>query len=284
MEFRNLVNLSITDLLSVFNLSFSDYLVPFHLTAEQLQSKINAEKIDMNLSVGVFQRDQIVSFILHAEKVEEGKRIIYNAGTGVIPEYRGQGLVRKMYDFILPEFQDRKVDVVTLEVIEGNEPAIKAYTNIGFKIVRKLLCFKGNIKDIEKASEIQIQKMDNFQWELFKSFWDIEPSWQSSVMVLEQMKEDCVILGAYKENELVGYSIFNPSIGKVYQVAVEKKSKRKGIGSNIFKTIGEMSEGKMIVINNADGASECTSQFLEAVGLENWISQFEMVKNINTEL
>jgi len=53
MEFRNLVELNVTDLLAVFNLSFSDYLVPFHLTLEQLKSKINNEKIDMFLSVGV---------------------------------------------------------------------------------------------------------------------------------------------------------------------------------------------------------------------------------------
>jgi ribosomal protein S18 acetylase RimI-like enzyme len=284
MEFRNLADLNITDLLSVFNLSFSDYVVPFHLTLEQLKSKINAEKIDMNLSVGAFQSDQIVGFILQAEKVEDGKRMIYNAGTGVTPEYRGQGLVRKMYDYIIPMLRDRKTDIFTLEVIEGNEPAIRAYTNLGFNISRKLLCFKGTIKASEKYADIRIQQMDNFQWEIFKSFWDIEPSWQSSVIVLDQMRDDFVILGAYEINELVGYAIFNPAIGKVYQVAVDKKQRRKGIGAKLFKVIGEMSEGSVTVINNVDDSSENMFQFLTKMGLENWVSQFEMTNNINTEL
>lgn len=282
MEFRNLANLNITDLLSVFNLSFSDYLVPFHLTLKQLTSKINAEKVDMNLSVGAFQSDQIMGFILHAEKVEDGKRMIYNAGTGVIPEYRGQGLVRKMYEYSIPVLRDRKADILTLEVIEGNEPAVRAYTNLGFKISRKLLCFKGNIEASEKYAEIQIEQMDHFNWETFKSFWDIEPSWQSSVIVLDQMRNDLVILGAYKINELVGYAIFNPAIGKVYQVAVDKKRRRKGIGAKLFKVIGEMSEGSATVLNNVDDASESTYKFLCGLGLENWVSQFEMIYSIQS--
>ncbi|MBT2620780.1 GNAT family N-acetyltransferase [Chryseobacterium sp. ISL-6] len=283
MEFRNLVSLNITDLLSVFNLSFSDYLVPFHLTLEQLTSKINAEKIDMNFSVGAFQDDQIVGFILHAEKVEDRKRIVYNAGTGVTPEYRGQGLVRKMYDYIIPILQDRNTDVLTLEVIEGNEPAIRAYTNLGFKISRKLLCFKGNIETKETSSEINVQQLDHFQWKTFKSFWDIEPSWQSSVIVLDQMRNDLVILGAYEMTELVGYAIFNPAIGKVYQVAVNKENRRMGIGAKLFKVIREMSAGSVTVVNNVDDSSENTSHFLSGMGLENWVSQFEMANNINIE-
>lgn len=283
MEFRNLANLNITDLLSVFNLSFSDYLVPFHLTLKQLTSKINAEKVDMNLSVGAFQSDQIMGFILHAEKVEDGKRMIYNAGTGVIPEYRGQGLVRKMYEYSIPVLRDRKADILTLEVIEGNEPAVRAYTNLGFKISRKLLCFKGNIEASEKYAEIQIEQMDHFNWETFKSFWDIEPSWQSSVMVLNQMRDDLVILGAYEMTELVGYAIFNPAIGKVYQVAVNKENRRMGIGAKLFKVIGEMSAGSVTVVNNVDDSSENTSHFLSGMGLENWVSQFEMANNINIE-
>jgi ribosomal protein S18 acetylase RimI-like enzyme len=283
MEFRNLADLNITDLLSVFNLSFSDYVVPFHLTLEQLKSKINAEKIDMNLSVGAFQSDQIVGFILQAEKVEDGKRMIYNAGTGVIPDYRGQGLVRKMYDYIIPMLRDRKTDILALEVIEGNEPAIRAYTNLGFKISRKLLCFKGTIKASEKYAEIQIQQMNTTQWGIFKSFWDIEPSWQSSVIVLDQMRNDLVILGAYEMDKLAGYAIFNPATGKVYQVAVDKKQRRKGVGAKLFKVIGEMSEGSVTVINNVDDSSENTSQFLTRMGLENWVSQFEMVYHISID-
>lgn len=276
MEFRNLADLTFTDLLDVFNLSFSDYLVPFHLTQEQLSSKIHVEKIDMTLSVGTFNEGQIVAFILHAEKTEDGKRVIYNAGTGVVPDFRRKGLVKQMYDYILPVLQERKTDLIMLEVINGNEPAIRAYTHLGFKITRRLDCYKGNIKPAEIGPDITIQQLNSFQWGVFKSFWDIQPSWQSSVMVLEKMREDLIILGAYKKDDLIGYSIFNPVTGKVYQIAVSKEHRRNRIGTDLLRGIAEKSEGKIISINNVDDSSESTTKFLNAVGLENWVSQFEM--------
>jgi ribosomal protein S18 acetylase RimI-like enzyme len=282
MEFKNLENIDIEELLSVFNHSFSDYMVPFHLTLEQLKSKINTEKIDRSLSVGAFQSGQMVSFILHAEKTEDGQRIVYNAGTGVIPDYRGQGLVRKMYDHILPVLQDRKADILTLEVLEENQTAVRAYTNLGFSIARKLLCFKGNIECTEKDSDILIQEIKIPQWEMFRSFWDIEPSWQNSVMVIEQMNEDCVILGAYKKEELVGYAVYNPLTRKIHQIAVDKKHRKRGIGTKLFEVIKQMSKEQAVSINNVDDASENTSLFLNAMGLKNWISQFEMTYKIQS--
>lgn len=280
MEFKNLENIDIEEVLSVFNASFSDYLVPFHLTLEQLRLKIETEKVDMSLSVGGFHSGKIVSFILHGEKLEDGQKIVYNAGTGIMPEYRGQGLVRKMYEYILPILQDKKTDVVTLEVLEENQPAIRAYTNLGFNITRKLLCFKGNIEHTEKHAEIQIREMSSFQWEKFKSFWDIEPSWQNSVVVLEHMHKDCVILGAFKKYELVGYAVYNPMTRKVHQIAVHKNNRKEGIGSGLFDMIKTMSEGQTITINNVDDSSESAYLFLTKLGLQNWVSQFEMTYKI----
>ncbi|AZA52197.1 GNAT family N-acetyltransferase [Chryseobacterium sp. G0201] len=282
MELENLENIDKQELLSVFNASFSDYLVPFHLTLDQLKSKIFTEKVDMSLSVGGFDSGKLVSFILNAEKIEAGQRIVYNAGTGIISEYRGKGLVRQMYDYILPILQDKKTDILTLEVLEKNEAAIRAYTNLGFRITRKLLCFKGNIELKEKDSNVLIQEMSSFQWEKFRSFWDIEPSWQNSVTVIEQMDKDCKILGAYKVDKLVGYAIYNPVARKVHQIAVDKNFRKVGIGNKLFSKIKQMSEWQAISINNVDDSSESTCRFLNAIGLENWVSQFEMSYKIQS--
>ncbi|SHE51314.1 GNAT family N-acetyltransferase [Chryseobacterium sp. OV279] len=281
MEIRSLENTTTEELLSVFNTSFSDYIVPFHLSLEQLELKITADKIDKHLSVGVFESGKPVAFMLHAEKEEGGKRIVYNAGTGVIKEFRGQGLVRKMYEQIIPVFQDRKVDVMTLEVIEGNDPAIRAYENLGFKIVRKLLCFNGIINHKEKHPEILIKEIEPFQWEVIRSFWDIEPSWQSSIPVLDGILQDCTLLGAFKDDQLVGYAIYNPAVRKIYQIAVDKNYRNQGIGTQLFRAIGEMTDGQAISVNNVDDTSENTAAFLgNTIGLKNWVSQFEMKREL----
>lgn len=281
MEIRNLKNSNIEELLSVFNRSFSDYIVPFHLSLEQLELKIALEKIDMNLSVGVFESDKLEGFILQAWKEENGQHFIYNAGTGITPEYRGKGLVRKMYDFILPVLKEKKADVLTLEVIERNNPAIRAYENLGFKIIRKLLCFNGIIELKQKNTDVSIEEMDSFQWEVFESFWDIMPSWQNSSAVLTDREKKYKIFGAYKNQQLVGYAVYNPGARKVCQIAVDKNYRRQGIGTELFRIIEKLCGGQAVSVNNVDDSSENISAFLEKrIGLKNWLSQFEMNKEI----
>lgn len=281
MEFKTLANITIDELLSVFNHSFSDYVIPFHLTKEVLISKIAAEKLDMNLSAGAFDDGKLVGFILQSEKVENGEKIIYNGGTGVVPESRGKGLVRKMYDFIIPVLKERNANTLLLEVIEGNQPAIRAYENLGFAIVRRLLCFNGSIQQGKENAEVSIRDLKDFQWDLLCSFWDIEPSWQGSVFVLEPMPENYVTLGASDGEKLVGYIIYGPAAKKIYQFAVDKNYRNRGIGTKLFNAVKEKNGGQTIALNNVDDSSENTSQFLsEKVGLNNWLSQFEMKRPI----
>lgn len=281
MEFKTLANITIDELLSVFNHSFSDYVIPFHLTKEVLISKIAAEKLDMNLSAGAFDDGKLVGFILQSEKVENGEKIIYNGGTGVVPESRGKGLVRKMYDFIIPVLKERNANTLLLEVIEGNQPAIRAYENLGFAIVRRLLCFNGSIQQGKENAEVSIRDLKDFQWDLLCSFWDIEPSWQGSVFVLEPMPENYMTLGAYDGEKLVGYIIYGPAAKKIYQFAVDKNYRNSGIGTKLFNAVKEKNGGQTIALNNVDDSSENTSQFLsEKVGLNNWLSQFEMKRPI----
>lgn len=281
MEFKTLADITIDELLSVFNHSFSDYVVPFHLTKEVLVSKIAAEKLDLSLSTGAFEDGKLVGFILQSEKIENGEKIIYNGGTGVVPESRGKGLVRKMYDFIIPVLKERNADTLLLEVIEGNQPAIRAYENLGFTIVRRLLCFNGNIKQEKGNVEVSIRDLKNFQWNVLRSFWDIEPSWQGSVFVLDPMPENYLALGAYEGENLVGYIVYGPVSRKIYQFAVDKSYRNQGIGTKLFNAIREKNNGQTVALNNVDDSSESTGKFLsERVGLNNWLSQFEMKRPI----
>ncbi|MGU3375331.1 GNAT family N-acetyltransferase [Chryseobacterium sp. M5A1_1a] len=280
MEFKTLKNTNVEELLSVFNLSFSDYVVPFHLTRELLNFKIATEKIDLSLSVGAFEDEKLVGFILQAEKIENGEGMAYNAGTGVVPESRGKGFVRKMYDFIIPVLKERNIQTLVLEVIDENQKAIRAYENLGFVIVRRLLCFNGNINPIQNTSDIVIKELKDFQWEIFCSFWDIEPSWQASSFVLKGMKDECTVLGAFKGEAMVGYAVYNSTVRKIYQVAVDKNYRKQGIGTILFETIRSNINEQVVSLNNVDEISESTSNFLNKIGLENKVSQFEMKRKI----
>ncbi|MBA5791509.1 GNAT family N-acetyltransferase [Flavobacterium sp. xlx-214] len=263
-------------LLKTINAAFADYIVPFQLTEAQLQSKITSENILLDWSIGVFLEDEMVAFIMHGVRNENRKTKVYNAGTGVIPTHRGKALVDKMYDFIQDFLLKNHTNQLILEVIEGNSSAIRAYEKNGFKINRKLLCFSG-ILDVKLNTNIaKIRILNDINWDELRNFWDISPSWQSSNESMKMAKPTA--LGAFVNDHLVGYVLFNPTNKRVYQIAVSKEFRRKGIGKQLFQEVQNQLSGEKMQVNNVDEAGENLKLFFEDLGLKNDINQFEMTK------
>lgn len=278
MQIRQLAKQDTNDLLKAINGAFADYIVPFQLNDGQLQFKIESENILLEWSIGVFDSNQLVAFIMHGIRTENGKTIVYNAGTGVLPKYRGQGLVGKMYNYIQPFFKENKVNQHVLEVIENNQSAIRAYEKNGFYINRKLLCFSGKLQ-VESHSNIAlIQPLNEFSWNDFQLFWDISPSWQSAELSMNNAKPTA--LGAFIEGKLVGYVLFNSGKNRIYQIAVKPQERRKGIAKQLLVEVNKQLSDGTIQINNVDEAAENLKIFFEKQGLVNDINQFEMVKSL----
>ncbi len=145
IKFKTLSEISLHELAACFNLAFSDYLIPLALSLNQLETKLYSESINKAISIGAFRDGELVGFILHGDRKFGNKRIAYNAGTGVIPAARGQGLTKRMYNFIKPKLTSHSFEEVVLEVISTNIPAIKTYEKVGFEPIRNLSCFKGDL-------------------------------------------------------------------------------------------------------------------------------------------
>ncbi|QNL48040.1 GNAT family N-acetyltransferase [Olivibacter sp. SDN3] len=277
MNISTLEHIEPTAIVSTFNSAFSDYFVPLRLTLEQLETKIKADKIALNYSVGVFDHGELVAFILHGRDFLDGRQTVYNGGTGVIPDKRGMGLVKQMYNFLFPKLKENRVEVLYLEVISKNTQAIKSYERSGFKIVRKLACYRGEIKHLNIAtrSDVEIKELNVYNWELMKSFWDFTPTWQNAAHVLEGMKEENISIGAYIHSCLVAYVIYNPSSKRIQQIAVDKKYRRKNIGTYLIKRLTEQDERLMSIIN-VEKTSVPIHLFLSKIGLEHFLDQYEM--------
>jgi ribosomal protein S18 acetylase RimI-like enzyme len=176
VQIRDLSSISISELVQVFNHAFADYAIPISLTVELMESKIVQEHIQLNLSVGVFDEDKIVGFILSGVLWLDGYLNVYNAGTGVIPQYRGQEWTKKMYAFLDQKLKTVQVKQHQLEVLTTNKKAIHLYTSLGFKISRTLSCYKGFIARHEIYPKIKIIEKANIEQHVLKTFWTIEPA------------------------------------------------------------------------------------------------------------
>jgi len=270
-----LEGVKISKILDAFNESFSDYFIPFKLSKEQLIQKMLVDKTDLSLSVGVFENEQLIAFILHGIDAIKKQRVIYNGGTGVIPKKRGAGLSKQMYRFILPYLAERGINNLVLEVISNNVPAIKSYEQSGFKTIRRLICYKGEVVVETSNNSIVIKKLQDYNWELMESFWDTYPTWQNSKSVTNELKYKNVSLGAYIENQLVGYLIFNPKNRRIQQIAVSKDFRRKRIASHLIAALIEK-YGATFSIINVDKNSKPINTFLKEIGFEITLEQLEM--------
>jgi ribosomal protein S18 acetylase RimI-like enzyme len=280
ITFQTLENISTDKILEVFNLSFSDYVIPFRLTKEQLEEKIISESIRLEFSVGAFENDQLIAFILHGLDIIDNKKVVYNGGTGVIPTKRGNRLTVKMYEYILPVLYKNNIDKVLLEVITTNEAAIKTYRNIGFEITRQLNCFKGSINITSAASKFEVRELETYDWEKLHNFWDLKPTWQNSVTAVEKIRKSNISVGVYENENLLGYTIYNPQIKRIHQLSVDKNNRKRGIGRRLLEYIST-NHSKDISIINVDDRSDETLKFMNGVGMNVVIKQYEMELILN---
>lgn len=279
MEITTLEGLDTTSLVRAFNAAFADYFIPFRLSREQLHAKMLADRIDLSLSVGVFDQGTLIAFILHGFGIMDHKKVVYNGGTGVIPEKRGLGLTRKMYGFILPLLAKQGINTLLLEVITNNVPAITSYRQAGFRIKRELLCYTGKVEITDTNPRVQIRELTQYNWSLMKSFWDISPTWQHANHVLEALKNSTVSLGAYWEEQLAGYIIFNPANKRILQLAVSREFRKKHIASTLITAITK-DYGTSLSVINVDARSKNVHDALRAMGFNNDLNQFEMELNL----
>lgn len=278
MKIKTLENCSLQTIVEAFNEAFQVYFVPVTVDKEGLEQKIEAENIMLRFSVGAFVGDQIVGFILHGLDTIDGEKVVYNAGTGVVPAYRGKGITKQLYRFIRPLLAVEDVKKCRLEVIEGNTPAIHTYKKLGFKKVRELDCFHGtlDIKIPDHLSDIQVQTIDQPNWGLIPSFWNMQPTWQNTIAAMKRSLHHQQFVGLYKGKLLVAYGIVNPKKGRIGQFGVRPAFRGQGLGKLLFSELSQVGKKALTTIN-IDRQDRETIRFLEAIGFSRYIKgQLEM--------
>lgn len=275
INIKTLSNTDNSEILDCFNLSFSDYSIPFKLNIQQLEMKIMMEDINKEISVGAFRENTMIGFVLHGNRIVDSQKSAYNAGTGVIPNERGHALTYRMYEFILPILKNKEFDEIILEVISNNEPAIKSYNRIGFVANRNLDCFKGELRINEINKEIKINEDSNPNLEILEKFGQIRPTWQNSIKSIHNLGKSARTIVAHFENKIVGYCTLNLTNDRILQIAVNEKYRNMKIGKTLLRYIqSDISKNTSII--NIDSSSEITTKFFSKNNFTKLLTQVEM--------
>ena len=275
-DFRTLQNVSTPGLCDTFNAAFSDYIVPLHLTPSILEQKMQGENILRDYSIGAFAGNTLGGFILHAVNNKVHPTALYNGGTGIIPEYRGQHLVQKMYDQFIPVYQAQGIHKITLEVISTNLPAIKAYTNTGFHKTRTIHSFKGNIHTHKNPAGISIKENRTPDWPLLATFMDMVPTWSNTVSSIQREAPFTTTWEAVVDGHTAGFISVHKDTRRIRNIAVQPEFRRRGVGSALLQYASDQFMGAAVSIINIDEHFPEINRFLQQAGLTDYLSQYEM--------
>lgn len=274
MQIRTLENTSLAEITAVFNNAFQGYFVKLEFTEESMAAKIKSEGIRREFSIGAFDNNRLVGFILHGYDSVNEVKTVYNAGTGVIAAYRGQGITKALYQYAIPFLAEQGIRTHLLEVIDGNLPAMHIYEQIGFKKIRKLHAFKSQVP-IQVRQTYAVEELRGIPSEAF-IFPEMISAWQNSLSSVERAKEDHRLISVSENNLVIGFAAYVAANGRVKQLAVHPQYRRKGVGAALLQYIGQNSSAPQLVATNIDEAYEPCIQFLQALGFEKFLSLDEM--------
>ena len=261
--------------------AFSDYMIPFALTPEQFRNHINLNAVDLERSAGCFEGDRMIGFSLTGFGEWNGKPTAYDAGTGVVPDKRRQGVSTKMFEMMIGSYKMAGIEQFLLEVISTNEPAVRLYEQMGFRTTRDLAlmqCDDTTIAANVPPQGVDIRVMDEPEWSLLPNYWDGSPSWQNSVEAVIRSRKIKRIFGAFEGGRCVGYVVSSPSFGRLAHLAVSHEHRRRGIGKALIaKVRSETAPEYPLQIINLDKRIESSIKFFESMGFREHLVQHEMV-------
>ncbi|MFK7924602.1 MAG: GNAT family N-acetyltransferase [Bacteroidia bacterium] len=272
MQIKPLAGCDFSLLTACFNEAFSDYFVPFNVDETYLKDRWAAAGVDYRLSRGAYIGERLVGFIMIALADWDGELSHYNAGTGVIPDFRGQGIVGEMYAPLFAELQDRSVRQGLLEVIVQNERAIKAYQKNGYQIERRLSCFKGDFPVTTAAQNAAIKRSVRPDWEAYPKISPFVWTWDSQTRTAQNYG-DAVECWEYREHEqLLAFAIYHRASKRLVQWG--EAFGTAGVLNLLLRQI--LSGESEVRINNIDASATAEIQRMTDLGISPTVDQYEM--------
>lgn len=276
MEIRPLTDIPLPLIIDCFNAAFADYIVPMRVAIEPMRRRWLSCRTDYRLSFGAFDGDQLGGIMITGVDEWHGKKTAYNGGTGVIPAYRGRRIVQQMYAAALPFFRQEGIKQCSLEVIVGNDRAIRAYESVGFQKVRRLHCFS-NSDDIATPIDghsFQFRQLAQPDWAAYRKLQEFGWSWENQTAAIELLAEEFSFLELYSQEELLAYLAFRPEVGLVAQFGVKHQPGWQSVGQALWQQALHLQPS--LRINNIAADATRSLAVLQLAGMRNTIDQWEM--------
>ena len=270
-----------------FQEAFSDYVMDMSsLTEERLLVRSAKNGVDWEASVGAFDGERMVGFTLIGIDEWQGGMGAFDAATGIVPDFRGQGLASAMFEHALPGLRNRGVETFVLEVIKDNESAIRAYRKAGFEISREFKCFELQVAELRSgpsdADSFQIRPVDRHVVSSLAECAEWPPSWENSFAAIDRLQDELIVVGAFDEDKCLGAAAYTPLFNWVLTILVGPSHRRQGVGSALWGVLVRSlpREVEAVRLLTVEATDDGMLGFLSGLGFEPLVDQYEMTRPV----
>lgn len=271
------------DFIEALNAAYIDYFVPIHLSAGSFERLVDREAIHLGASAAAVYNGQVVGMGLLGVR---GQRA-WIGGMGVVPEYRHQGIGRRIMTHLIEQARKMAVRHIQLEVITRNRIAFDLYQSIGFRTTRRLLVLSGEKRPSgmarwEAQSEITVEASDAASLLAhLPDMFAVSAPWQRDPVSLWQMRDRLDGLSAHHKGEgLLGFCLWS---GDQRQTGIYflNATTQEAIGALLGGLLMRLPSTRFSYLNVPD--DDPALPVLKSAGFRETVEQYEMHLDLSNE-
>ncbi|HDR8441838.1 TPA: GNAT family N-acetyltransferase, partial [Bacillus cereus] len=200
IQYKRCSEVNIDLVYEAFKDGFSDYIIKMEVSKEDFIKRFfGAEGNSLEHSFLSLDGDKPVGVILGGIKVYESIKTMRCGTLAIHPKYRGIGVSQKLFELHKEEALQNECKQLFLEVIVGNDRAIRFYNKLGYEKVYDLSYY--NLKDMTKiihkeCKGIEVKQLDFPAFKVEIQKWlHVHINWQNDMDYIE--KTNHTFYGAY---------------------------------------------------------------------------------------
>ena len=267
-HFRALDEISMQQLAECLNSAFLDYEQPICFTPESLRYYLTASAVNLSLSFGAFFNEQLVAVILNSSGLYKSQRVVFDAGTGVIPEHRGKKVFSALFEYAAEQLQHQGVAKYYLEVLQSNHHAISIYRKKGFSVLREYSVLTASGPGRGGENPVPVVSYQDF--DTFSTKYSVEPSFEHTSHTISQNPQLYEVL--YLKDR--AYCIYAKRNGEIIQMHYNELAALKEVMSALPRRYPSA------MAKNVDCSCCDVIQMLKEIGFVEITKQYEMARNI----
>ncbi|WP_413300431.1 GNAT family N-acetyltransferase [Bacillus sp. 1P10SD] len=282
IQIKRLTECTIQEIITAWNRGFEGYFVKLEMTPELFFNRLVNEGLSLPHSIVAFDGEEPVAIVMNGFREINGKKTAWNGGTGIAPEYRGNGVSTLLMEEILKIYAEEGCEVATLEAIKENERAIRLYARFGYEVTDSLVYLAGTLEGKNNShlqSEfIRPEKLPTYSFYKQNVPWQCQ--WQSVKAGEAQIYFD-------DKRNPVGYSLFKRvwnqegQLEKVFLFQVELLGEvTDETVQAVFSAITEHQIHPISYMTVNASQSNPVIQYLLEQGFKKTTEQVQMVKTL----